>query len=377
MADIAPQLLQEVQTAFSENFRKNKRIASVYAKIRKGNATFKDAENFASETGKALSAAYGACISSDVLPDGKMYYNIAERVLGPTLAQNFALATKVAGMVQENLNEQANIGMKAVLPALVQDKVDGFLNRISSEDSFDDVKWILGAPVETFTQSAVDDTIRENAELQYKAGLRPKIVRTCTSRCCEWCEEIAGTYYYPDVPKYVFRRHNNCDCVVEYYPGDGHKQNVWSKSWSIAGKDDILNKQKLLRIPEAPASLVTQKVRSGQYSLKLSYQNYNKHVAGTADYRRYEASRALKGLNSQSRLSISIQQAQEIINKQSGTGLLKVRRDGTTTGVERITCDCIVGQYCHQGRWYNTNKAAIVHGKHGSHIYPIKGNDYD
>lgn len=222
-----------MQKAFSENFRKNSRIAEVYKRIRQGVGTFEDANEFARETGKALSDAFEACVSSDVLPDGKMYYNIAQKVVQPTLAQNFALATKVAGMVQENLNEKAGIGIKTQIPALNHDKVDGFLNRISSEENFDKVKWILGAPVENFTESAVDDTIRANADFQARSGRTGKIVRKCVNKCCAWCEAIAGTYDYDwdSMPEDIFRRHDNCNCLIEYYPGDGTFQNVHSKRW--------------------------------------------------------------------------------------------------------------------------------------------------
>lgn len=228
---MSPKLLEQVQQTFSENFRKNKKISEIYKKIRSGSGTFRDAQEFARETGKALSDAYSSVIHGEDLPNGKMYYNIAQKVLQPTLSENFALATKVAGMVQESLNEQAGIGMKAVQPDLNQNRIDGILNRVSSEDNFDDVKWILGAPVETFTQSAIDDEIRVNAEFQNKAGMRPKIVRTMVGNCCRWCKALAGTYYYPDVPKDVFRRHNNCNCIVEYFPGDGKVQNAHSKVW--------------------------------------------------------------------------------------------------------------------------------------------------
>ncbi|WP_205422898.1 hypothetical protein [Granulicatella sp. zg-ZJ] len=62
-----------------------------------------------------------------------------------------------------------------------------------------------------------------------KHGLSPKIIRTHTGNCCDWCRNLAGVYDYPKVPKDVYRRHGNCRCTVDYKPGDGKKQNVWSK----------------------------------------------------------------------------------------------------------------------------------------------------
>lgn len=80
-----------------------------------------------------------------------------------------------------------------------------------------------------FSQSVVDDTVKANADFQYKAGLKPKIIRTEAGNCCDWCKGLAGVYAYPDVLKDVYRRHRFCWCTVDYHPGDGKKQDVWSK----------------------------------------------------------------------------------------------------------------------------------------------------
>lgn len=78
----------------------------------------------------------------------------------------------------------------------------------------------------------MDDTIKANAEFHYKARLSPKIIRTSDGNCCDWCDGVVGEYKYPDVPKDVYRRHKNCGCEVNYYPGDGKYQNAHTKKWS-------------------------------------------------------------------------------------------------------------------------------------------------
>lgn len=132
-----------------------------------------------------------------------------------------------------------------------------------------------------------------------------------------------------------------------------------------------------LRIPQIPASSISKKVENGQYSLRLTQQSYDKHVPGTKTYDTYYNARQEKGLNPQSVLTISKEEAQDIIIKQSGTGIIKPRRDGTATDIEQITCDRIIGYYYQKGDKIPTNKAAIHHGRKGSHIIPIKGNHYD
>lgn len=301
------------------------------------------------------------------------------QILEPMLNRAYQMNALACEKVQETLNKSAGLHLKAQVPEPNQDRIEGFARRIGSEENYDDVAWILNEPVKTYSRSVVDDSIKANADFHYKAGLSPKIVRTAEAKCCDWCADLAGEYDYPLESTEVYRRHDNCRCVVEYKPGDGRKQNVHTKAWTGPAQDDIITRKidKQLRIPQVPSSLVTQKVRSGQYSLKLSKQSYDKHVYGTRDFLRYEASRAQKGYGPQGRLSITWSDAQAIINTKSGTGIIKTRRDGTPTDIEKVTCDTIIGQYYQQGQWYDTNKAIITHGGKGSHIYPIKGNDYD
>ena len=72
--------------------------------------------------------------------------------------------------------------------------------------------------------------IEKNAKFHFDAGLVPKIIRKETGKCCRWCKNISGTYKYPEVPQDVYRRHNNCECTVEYFPKDAKtRQNVHTK----------------------------------------------------------------------------------------------------------------------------------------------------
>ncbi|MBO4861480.1 MAG: hypothetical protein J5535_01100, partial [Firmicutes bacterium] len=77
-----------------------------------------------------------------------------------------------------------------------------------------------------------------NADFHYKTGLSPKIVRTAEAKCCDWCASLEGEYDYPLEDTEVYRRHDNCRCIVEYKPGDGRKQDVHTKQWENDERDD-------------------------------------------------------------------------------------------------------------------------------------------
>ncbi|WP_311523201.1 hypothetical protein [uncultured Streptococcus sp.] len=245
--DVLPGILQEVQERFERDFGKSEIVRNAFAALKAKKATYKTANEFAIEIGDILSKALGASLSADKLPDGKMYYNIAQRLLTDVLGRNHELVSGYASDVQKNLNDEAKIGLKVQVPELNQDRIAGIVNRFSSEENFEDISWLLGEPIVNFTQSIIDDTIRKNAEFHHQSGLQPEIIRKSYFHCCEWCQEVQGNYKYPRVPKDVYRRHQHCRCTVDYDPKSGKVQDVWTKKWNSVDKE-IVERRKLIGV---------------------------------------------------------------------------------------------------------------------------------
>lgn len=245
--DVLPGILQEVQERFERDFGKSEIVRNAFAALKAKKATYKTANEFAIEIGDILSKALGASLSTDKLPDGKMYYNIAQRLLTDVLGRNHELVSGYASDVQKNLNDKAKIGLKVQVPELNLDRIAGIVNRFSSEENFEDVSWLLGEPIVNFTQSIIDDSIQKNAEFHHQSGLQPEIVRKSYFHCCEWCQEVQGNYKYPRVPKDVYRRHQHCRCIVDYDPKSGKIQNVWTKKWNSIDKERV-ERRKLIGV---------------------------------------------------------------------------------------------------------------------------------
>lgn len=234
MDDVTPRLLKVIREEFQNLLDGNKKIASLYAKVRDGTATYVEANEFAIEAGEILANTFAKTLSSDVLPDGKMYYNIANRIIPEMMKNNHKLITDVTNQVQGALNNQAKIGIKSITPDINTDRIKGIVKKVSDAEKYDEVAWVLNEPIVNFSQSIVDDSIKVNAGFQYEAGLSPKIIRTSTGKCCDWCNRVEGVHDYEKVRNTgnnVFRRHRYCRCMVVFDPGDGKGkvQNVHSK----------------------------------------------------------------------------------------------------------------------------------------------------
>ena len=136
-------------------------------------------------------------------------------------------------------------------------RTQGFIDKISDAEKVDSVKWMFSAPLQNLADSVVDSKIKTNAEWQAKAGIPARIVRRSVGKCCDWCQALVGTYTYPDdVPDDVYRRHDNCNCLVEYFPGDGKKQNVHTKAWEQETAEDLEARKNFAGVELEPQWLI-------------------------------------------------------------------------------------------------------------------------
>lgn len=242
--DVLPAILQEVQERFESDFGKSETVRNAFETLKAKKATYKTANEFAIEVGEILSKALGASLIADKLPDGKMYYNIAQRLLSDVLGRNYEIISGYTRDVQKKLNTDAKISLKVQVPELNQDRIAGIVNRLASEEKFEDVSWLFGEPIVNFSQSIIDDSIQKNAEFHYKSGLQPEIVRKSFFHCCDWCQEVQGSYKYPRVPRNVYRRHQHCRCTVDYDPKSGKVKDIWSKIWRKTDESDKIEARK-------------------------------------------------------------------------------------------------------------------------------------
>lgn len=250
--DIVPELLESIKSDYRNGIKTNEKIKDLIITLNNAKVNYSDANNYSQEIGQALVDAYAKNITVDSLPDGKMYFNIADRTLNPTMKEAYEDISNYAVDVQSELNEMAGINIKGIAPELNQDRIDGIVNKISESDNFEDVAWLLDEPIKNFCQSIVDDTVKKNIEFHHSLGLSPKITRKEAGNCCDWCKSVVGTYKYPhEVPEDIYKRHRYCRCEVSYDPGDGSKkkQDIWSKKWKEQEESAKIEARKILSIP--------------------------------------------------------------------------------------------------------------------------------
>lgn len=257
--DIGQELYEQIKAEFDKLTAADGFIKAVAGRISAGTATMEDVSLYAQQLGVRLRQVLADKIRADVLPNGQMYYNIAEKILDPILHDNYDLVNKTAADVQRILDKRNNINIKPQKAAFPDERVQAICNAAKDQEAARAAE-IMGRASDTVTRSFADDYMEENAKFRSKAGFQTYIVRATDGKCCDWCSRQAGKYSYPDAtPHEVFQRHDNCGCTVTYENG-GMRQDVWSKrSWEatpeeLAERKELEEKNKPVRFsPEEAA----------------------------------------------------------------------------------------------------------------------------
>lgn len=266
-SDIGQDILSSVRADFAKALDdKSGRLGRLFRKIQDGSATMSDVSTFSVLIGQTVSSAVEKQITPDVLPDGTLYFNIAQTVLQGVLRDSHELINLAAQSVQERLDAQQGLHIKPVKPDFPEERIRdiaGAASTASMNKNEGKEERRLTSPVENVVQSFYSDYVRENADLRSKAGLNAYIIRRTSGRCCPWCSGLAGRYRYDDAPSDIYARHDNCTCTVDFVTNN-YRQDVWNKrKYSLSPEE----RRKALEAAPKPTRYTREQAKNLQDSV--------------------------------------------------------------------------------------------------------------
>lgn len=266
-SDIGQDILKSVRADFAKALDyQNSKLGKLFKKIQDGSATMSDISTFSVLIGQTVSSAVEKRITPDVLPDGTLYFNIAQTVLQGVLKDSYELINLAAQSVQERLDSEYGLHIKPVKPDFPEERIRdiaGAASTASMNKNEEKEERRLTSPVENVVQSFYSDYVRENADLRSKAGLNAYIIRRTNGRCCPWCSGLAGRYRYEDAPPDIYARHDNCTCTVDFVT-DKYRQDVWNKrKYSLSPEE----RRKALEAAPKPTRYTREQAKNLQYSV--------------------------------------------------------------------------------------------------------------
>lgn len=221
--DVSQDILNAVVKDFQKKYQSSKAVNKLILKIENGTASHIDSYQFAQKVSDFLNYAIKKNMTGDTLPNGKLYYHIAESVLSPLLKNNHALVTNYVKDVQTMLNAKEKMPIKGRTAKCNLDRIEGICSEYSRSDLFEDTQQELAESIENYSLSCVDDTIRENVKFLDELGYYEVVERKADRGACKWCRSLEGTYdYSSNMDTTVFKRHKRCRCTIEV-----HRKNLF------------------------------------------------------------------------------------------------------------------------------------------------------
>ena len=157
---------------------------------------------------------------------------------------------------------------------------------------------------------------------------------------------------------------------------DGMSYEDWKAGKDLelqkAQKQELNQRENELK-NEENRGILKEKIRSGEFPLKVNIGQQRKHIEGTHEYKTYLAQRQKNGKTPQNIVIIDEKELDSVLQKYATAGDVDARKnpDGHYKIVEYVDTDIIVGQYFKNDQYHNSNRVAIHYSARGEHIFPV------
>lgn len=130
MTDVAPELYKKIESSFDALMAMDPRIRSFRKKVENETATSEDVSAFAGHVGECASTALTKHLKEENLPNGMLYYNIAEKTIKPIFKKAHELINEAACSVQAIEDKKLGIGLKPIYSDFPEERVNALINKL-------------------------------------------------------------------------------------------------------------------------------------------------------------------------------------------------------------------------------------------------------
>ena len=130
MLDISQELYDDIRETFVKRKNADPFVSRVMDKIDDGNATLEDISHYARRLGEIASETLIDCLDEGKLPNGSLYWNIAEKTILPLMTLVHSMVNEAAMIVQQRIDAADGIGIKAEPGDFPEERAKALLQKI-------------------------------------------------------------------------------------------------------------------------------------------------------------------------------------------------------------------------------------------------------
>lgn len=133
MSDVAPELYKKIKNEFETRMSVDPFIRKFRKKLEDEKASAEDVSNYARRVGECASAAMTSVLKEENLPDGRLYWNIADRTIKPIFIEAHKLINEAAAAVQMVEDRKLGINLKPIEAGFPEERVHALINKLVNE----------------------------------------------------------------------------------------------------------------------------------------------------------------------------------------------------------------------------------------------------
>lgn len=130
MKDVAPELLEKLNKTFGQKVAIDPQIRSYKKKLEAGKLTERDCALYIRKVVSIASASVTDVMKPKNLPDGKLYWNIAEAVIVPFLKGVIVQMNNIAVSTMKDSDKKQNINIKIQKLRYPDGQIRSYLNMV-------------------------------------------------------------------------------------------------------------------------------------------------------------------------------------------------------------------------------------------------------
>lgn len=294
---------QELREKLDERVRKDSRLNALSRKIAENAADFNDTAQYSEIVSNHIAAVLQENIGEITSPLAK------EFVCTELLKDHHSAINETLGRVQVSIDEKSGIHLNPQKAPFPFERVRQVARALEDPTvKPETIRRRANAPVANVAKSFHDDYIRTNAKLRNDLGLKP-VIQRYGANCCAWCSAVAGKYRFGEQPEDIFRRHDNCNCIIIYdtqvlrgkQTADGGR----SKTWEEVDPSDFVQDQPTVFTQEQAKAIeqrnlqykgLTNASRSG--TIELESLKMSAPLQQPPDFTKYEVKSDLAAVES-------------------------------------------------------------------------------
>lgn len=128
MNDIGLELQKRIETAFNERLAIDVVIKAIRLKVENSKATQRDITILCKRLGEIASRVLIDNIKPEMMPNDKMYWNIAEKAIKPLMVNIHGIVNKVAAEVVMTERKANGIHIKPIEPVFPEERIESLIN---------------------------------------------------------------------------------------------------------------------------------------------------------------------------------------------------------------------------------------------------------